>query len=331
MITIKLSNVEAYAGGVNYDSYMTSYFADFAFEGWPYITGGGGQYDGDQLILLDNLAGRNTKTIVMDGTSFSYHLAQHTMSGTLTTIRLGTLGDSYNTDGSFKTDGTGHIVNVSSPITISGLSIANGVGTRGDFHSLTAGLMGSVSTGNHSADASILRQALTSEAISFSGSAGHDTFTGTRFSDVVRGAAGNDKLNGGAGHDKIYGDAGKDKVYGGVGSDKLWGGSSADTFIFKSIKESTVKASGRDTINDFSARQKDKIDLRSIDANTTKRGNQAFSFIGNDGFHNQAGEVRFDKIGKNTFVYGDVNGDGVSDFSIHLKGALDVTKAYFYL
>jgi Ca2+-binding RTX toxin-like protein len=49
-----------------------------------------------------------------------------------------------------------------------------------------------------------------------------------------------------------------------MGADDLWGGSSADTFIFKSIKETTMLSSGRDMIFDFSTRQKDKIDLSGI-------------------------------------------------------------------
>src|SRR5262245_37062790 len=134
MITINLNNVEAHAAGVNYDAYMVSYFADFVFEGWPYITGGQSQFDGDQLIILDNLAGRNTKSIVMDGLAFSYHFASHTMSGTLQTIKLATLANSYKSDGSFTTDGAGHIINVAAPVEITGLSISNPRQVRGDFH-----------------------------------------------------------------------------------------------------------------------------------------------------------------------------------------------------
>ena len=171
MITITLNNVAAYTKGVKYDSYIKSYFANFAFEGWPYITGGASQFDGNQLILLDNLAGRNTKAIVMDGRNFSYHFSKHVMSGTLQTIKLAILGDSYKSGGSFTTDSAGHIINVAAPVEIKGLSIANGVGVKGDFHNLTAGLMGGVAGGNK-ADATILKETLASEAINLRGSKG---------------------------------------------------------------------------------------------------------------------------------------------------------------
>ncbi|WP_210496693.1 calcium-binding protein [Microvirga antarctica] len=330
MITITLKNVGSASKGVNFDSYIKSYFASFGFEGWPYITGGAGQYDGNQLILLDNLAGRNTKTMVLDGTGFSYDLSKHIMSGTLKTIKLGTLGDSYQSGGSFQTDGAGRIVNVSAPVEITGLSIANGAGVRGDFHNLTSGLMGGVSA-SHKADASILKDSLASEAIRLVGSAGADTFTGTKFSDIIRGNAGNDVLNGGLGKDQIRGDAGKDKIYGGNGADKLWGGADADVFVYKSVADSTVRSAGRDTIYDFSLRQDDRIDLRGIDAKADRGGNQAFTFIGKSAFHDVAGELRYATVGKNTYLYGDVNGDGVADFAIHLKGALALTKGDFYL
>ena len=330
MITITLNNVAAYTKGVKYDSYIKSYFANFAFEGWPYITGGASQFDGNQLILLDNLAGRNTKAIVMDGKNFSYHFSKHVMSGTLQTIKLAILGDSYKSGGSFTTDSAGHIINVAAPVEIKGLSIANGVGVKGDFHNLTAGLMGGVAGGNK-ADATILKETLASEAINLRGSKGSDAFTGSKFSDVLRGNAGNDALNGGLGKDKIYGDTGKDKLYGGLGADRLWGGADADAFVFKTIGDSTVSAAGRDTVNDFSQMQRDKIDLRGIDANTIAGGNQAFSFIGKAAFGDHAGELRYATVGSNSFVHGDVNGDGVADFSIHFKGAIALAKGDFLL
>jgi serralysin len=116
-----------------------------------------------------------------------------------------------------------------------------------------------------------------------------------------------------------------------MGADDLWGGSSADTFIFKSIKETTMLSSGRDTIFDFSTRQKDKIDLSGIDANTTKGGNQAFSFIGMKAFGGKAGELRYEKAKGDTYIHGDVNGDKNADFTIHLDDRVNLLKSYFIL
>lgn len=163
------------------------------------------------------------------------------------------------------------------------------------------------------------------------GTARNDVLMGKIGRDKLSGGAGNDKLSGAGGNDKLYGDSGNDKLTGGMGADDLWGGSGADTFIFKLIKESTVDASWRDTIFDFSARQKDKIDLSGIDANTAKGGNQAFSFIGTKAFGGKAGELRYEKAKSDTYIYGDVNGDKIADFAIHLDDRVNLSKSYFIL
>jgi Ca2+-binding RTX toxin-like protein len=92
--------------------------------------------------------------------------------------------------------------------------------------------------------------------------------------------SGSDRITGGSYGDKLEGFGGNDVLYGRQGADRLYGGAGADAFTFKSARDSTVDAGGRDTIQDFSAAQKDRVDLRAIDANTTVGGNQAFSFIG---------------------------------------------------
>jgi Ca2+-binding RTX toxin-like protein len=163
------------------------------------------------------------------------------------------------------------------------------------------------------------------------GGAGHDGLYGMGGNDRLYGGAGNDILKGGAGNDLLKGDAGSDKLFGGAGADRLFGGSGSDTFVFRSIAQSTADPAGRDTILDFSTRQKDKIDLKDIDANTLAAGNQAFKFIGQQDFHKKAGELRYEKAGGFTYVEGDVNGDGSADFAIALKGALNLSKAYFIL
>ncbi len=140
-----------------------------------------------------------------------------------------------------------------------------------------------------------------------------------------------DNLVGAGGNDYLYGGSDNDKLTGGMGADDLWGGSGADTFIFKSIKETTVSGVGRDTIFDFSTRQKDKIDLSAIDANTTKGGNQAFSFIGTKAFGGKAGELRYEKAKSDTYIHGDVNGDKIADFTIHLDDRVSLSKGYFIL
>ena len=293
--------------GVSFNSYMKTYFKDFSFEGWPYILGGSGEFKGTQIVLLDNMNGRNTKAVVLDGSSISYDLAKHIVSGSVTTVRLGTLGNSYKEPGEFTEDPAGRITNISAQVQISGLAIAGA-----EFHSLVSGLMGGASS-SRKANPAILNAALADEAHNLIGSSGSDTYTGTRFSDRIKGGAGSDKLTGGA------------------GADDLWGGEGTDTFIFKSVGESTVKSSGRDTIFDFSVQQKDKIHLSSIDANSLKGGNQAFEFIGTRAFSGEAGELQYRKASSDTYVSGDVNGDKIADFIVHFDDAIDFGQSYFVL
>jgi serralysin len=314
-ITIKLTGTNS-KKGVNFDSVKKSFFSNFAFDGWPYILGGSGEFKGDQIVLLDNMNGRNTKVIVLDGRSVTYDLAKHVLKGHLTTVSFGTLGDSYQGSGAFAEDSAGRITNISAQVKISGLAIA---GT--EFHNLVSALMGGVKDGRKSNPA-ILNAAIADEAQKLVGSNGNDTYTGTRFGDTIVGNGGNDKLKGGAG---------KDKLTGGLGADDLWGGSGADTFIFKSIKESGTKSSTRDSIFDFSPAEKDKIHLSAIDADTTKKGNQAFTFIGEKAFSGKAGELCYEKARSDSYVYGDVTGDKVADFAIHFDDPIDFVRSYFVL
>ncbi|MBD2745725.1 hypothetical protein IC232_03350 [Microvirga sp. BT688] len=148
---------------------------------------------------------------------------------------------------------------------------------------------------------------------------------------AINGNSAANRLNGGNGRDKIAGGSGNDTISGSGGSDRLYGGTGKDAFVFKSVRDSTVDSSGRDTIFDFSKAQNDRIDLRAIDADVTTAGNGAFSFIGTSAFGNKAGELRYDKGASDTFIYGDVDGDGFADFSIHLDDAMSLSKSYFIL
>ena len=71
---------------------------------------------------------------------------------------------------------------------------------------------------------------------------------------------------------------------------------------------------GADRITDFK-RDTDKLDLTPIDAIAGGADN-AFSFIGAGAFAGVAGQLRAYSSGGNFFVAGDVNGDGVADFTI---------------
>ena len=158
-----------------------------------------------------------------------------------------------------------------------------------------------------------------------------DKLFGNEGQDNLIGQGGDDFLSGGADNDKLHGGGGADDLRGNLGSDQLKGGIGADVFFFKSVADSTVADTGRDTILDFRHAQHDQIDLHMIDANSHASGNQKFTFIGGDGFSHHAGELRVTHSGGNTFVSGDVNGDGNADFSIEVAGNHNLKEADFVL
>ncbi|MEA1833947.1 CAP domain-containing protein [Methylobacterium durans] len=133
------------------------------------------------------------------------------------------------------------------------------------------------------------------------------TLTGDSYSNTLKGGAGNDTINGNGGSDYLIGGAGNDR------------------FVFDTVREAR-----RDTVADFT-HGADKIDLRGIDANTKLSGDQGFTFIGDQGFHRSAGELKAYESGGNTYLAGDVNGDGVSDFTIKALGAHHFTSGDFIL
>ncbi|MFM7084671.1 MAG: M10 family metallopeptidase, partial [Hyphomicrobium sp.] len=148
------------------------------------------------------------------------------------------------------------------------------------------------------------------------GGLGNDTLIGNTLANQLKGSEGNDTLLGGGGADTLIG---------GEGSDLLTGGVGADTFRFRAFSES---ASGNfDTISDFSSAQKDKIDLRTLDANSLVEGKQAFAFIGKQSFSGEAGEVRY----ANGRLQADCNGDKNPDFEIMLQKVMALSVADFLL
>ncbi|HEY1604033.1 MAG TPA: M10 family metallopeptidase C-terminal domain-containing protein, partial [Allosphingosinicella sp.] len=121
------------------------------------------------------------------------------------------------------------------------------------------------------------------------------------------------RIIGGAGNDTLIGGHGNDSLSGGAGADTLTGGAGNDVFLYRTVADSTPGS--HDTITDFTLG--DMINLAQIDANTTKAGDQAFTFIGNAAFDHHAGELQaIDNGGGSWTVSGDVNGDGVADFQI---------------
>src|SRR5262245_2759196 len=122
------------------------------------------------------------------------------------------------------------------------------------------------------------------------------------------------------GNDRLDGGSGNDYLNGGAGQDTLTGGKGKDYFQFTSVSDIGTGAAG-DLILDFKHSQNDKIDFSNIDANSLTAANDAFNFIGSTDFHGVAGELRY----AGGVLSGDVNGDSVSDFDVHVA---NVNKFY---
>ena len=159
---------------------------------------------------------------------------------------------------------------------------------------------------------------------------GDDTIIGSRSNDDLLGWDGDDFVSGKGGDDIIFDYKGDDILHGGLGADRLSGWTGADTYLYKSIKDSTVRGRDRDLIVNF--QDDDTIDLKKIDARETKNKNNPFIFSGEDHFSGAEGELRY-KHNKNgeTLIYGDVDGDKKADFSIKLSNAVDLTADDFLL
>ena len=175
------------------------------------------------------------------------------------------------------------------------------------------------------------------ENLYYNGGAGNFTLTGNTLDNIIFGGGGNDTLSGLDGNDTLRGQTGNDTLSGGDGDDLLVGGSGiddltggagADTFRFSTFESGT--GANADRIQDF-AQGSDIIEVAGIDADLLTAGNQTFSFIGNAAFSGAAGELRYYDNGVDTFVQGDINGDGAADFDIALTGVVALVSTDFVL
>ncbi|KQR88064.1 right-handed parallel beta-helix repeat-containing protein [Sphingomonas sp. Leaf343] len=163
------------------------------------------------------------------------------------------------------------------------------------------------------------------------GGSGNDTLKGDEGNDRLYGEEGNDLLYGGAGNDVLDGGAGTNVLDGGAGADKLYGGSGQDTFVYRTADFRAGANQSMDDIFNFSSAQKDKIHLGGVDANSRTAADEGFKFIGTDAFHRVAGELRYEKVGGDSYIMGDTNGDGVADIKIHVVGVTSLSAADFVL
>jgi serralysin len=280
----------------------------------------------------DTLMGRGGADILIGGVgsdTASYEDTAHAVSASLANPSANTgdaRGDTYSSIENLS--GSRHSDKLTGNVVANILNGGNGndilIG-RGGADSLTGGSgkdTASYEQSSHPVFASLAQPSLNTGEAKGDVYSSIERLLGSSFSDRLEGDSGANFLNGGAG--------GNDKLYGGGGADKSFGGVGSDTFIFKSADDSTLAA--RDWIYDFSQRQDDKISLTGIDASTKVAGNQAFTFIGDEEFSNKAGELRFINQDGDTFLYGDVNGDGKADFSLYFsERVIKFTSGDFFL
>ncbi len=214
-----------------------------------------------------------------------------------------------------------------------------GLGTNIAFHGDEGTDTVSYATASQRASLDLLNTAL-----AFGAARGHtwdsvEVFELSNFNDVFRGSQQADIAHGGRFSDRLYGRRGDDVLDGGIGADALYGNLGADTltggdddlrdrFIYFRAADSTPDA--RDLITDFTPGE-DRIEISRIDADTTQRFKQGFTFIGDAAFGNIAGELRFEQIGGSTLVQADRDGDGLADFEIELLGTLTLQASDFLL
>ena len=151
---------------------------------------------------------------------------------------------------------------------------------------------------------------LASGAIEITGDGQDNRLSGNILANQIRGKGKSDVLIGDLGDDILRGGKGNDRFNGGEGSDIVIGGLGADRFRYSALIDSTAEHS--DTIQ---FNQRDQIDLRRLDANAMRQGNQAFSFVADAKFTGQAGELRLFE----SRLLADVDGDRKADFGINLR------------
>lgn len=139
---------------------------------------------------------------------------------------------------------------------------------------------------------------------------------GADLGSTLNGNGGNDTLAGWLdGNDHLYGGEGNDLIYGAGGSDYMDGGVGADTYLFADVAEIGF---GNDQVV---IEWDDVVDLSEIDANPSLAGDQAFHYAaGMAGPDHTAGCLWLDPTQLGYHLSGDLDGDGIAEFSILLSG-----------
>lgn len=163
--------------------------------------------------------------------------------------------------------------------------------------------------------------------VAIDGDGGRDRLVGL---EAVSGSRFADRIVGTAGTNELFGNGGNDIITGGGGQDYVAGGAGADRFVFADGDVSSTLA-GADLIDDFYRSDRDRIDLRGLDANTTTTADDAFTFIGTAAFTGIPGQLRYSFAAGDTILTGDVDGDGAADLYIRLSEGPALVVTDFFL
>jgi Ca2+-binding RTX toxin-like protein len=177
----------------------------------------------------------------------------------------------------------------------------------------------------------------------FFGRGGNDKILGRHGADLLYGGSGNDLLMGGEGVDYASGGAGNDRIYLENNRDSAAGGDGSDHFLVRDILPRndhghltpTGNNAVRLSIADFKP-EADTLDLRHIDGDLARRGDQPLHFAGyerydaSDGLDDlekgyvndmSAGSVTiFEDRSGDTFVIINRDGDRAREMEIQLHG-----------
>lgn len=141
-------------------------------------------------------------------------------------------------------------------------------------------------------------------------------------------ASGNGRANlltGNAGDNTLAGAGGDDTLRGGDGADRLEGGAGADLYAYGEAGQS--RAGRADILRGFDGAEGDRIALGAIDADLTRSGHQAFTWIGAATFAGAAGELRFTP----GLLEADLDGDAGADFAIRLPDLEELPVGWLLL
>ena len=150
-----------------------------------------------------------------------------------------------------------------------------------------------------------------------SGSSRGDTLKGDAAANVFSGLDGDDTLNTRSGNDTLVG---------GNGKDVLVGGSGTDTYDFNAATELSADSSLTDIIIGFASG--DRIDISDI---VTGKANLASPFTFQTAALTGAGQVTFTQTANTTIISGSTDGDAAAEFTILVRGLVNLTASDFIL